>query len=172
MIWKALTLINLYRLVVVSRHNINLLSIVSTKSTPRKSSPAPKSLRNFRKFQQNDFHRDRDQYHHYHQYYQHHHFTRLPRLSAPSPVGSLAFDPPLLKMSSLSEIVRQLPRLRLPRFLTPLPSIIILTAHSTFHHHHHWRWLSLLFVIIHCLASLDHNIFHLLHTTANDDDDD
>ena len=40
----------LYRLIVVSRLNINLLSINSTKSTPRKRAARPKSTSEFRNF--------------------------------------------------------------------------------------------------------------------------
>ena len=53
--WRRLdhhlkTLEQLYRLVALSRHYINLLSIDSTKSTPRKQAARSKSTPNFRNF--------------------------------------------------------------------------------------------------------------------------
>jgi len=46
-IWNPL--VKPYRLVLLPTPNIDLLSMYSTKTTPRKSFPAPKSLRNFNK---------------------------------------------------------------------------------------------------------------------------
>ena len=65
---KALT--ELYRLVVLLRRNINLLSKCSTKSTPRLSTPAPNrppNFANFNKIEKNELHhRQYQQYHHHH----------------------------------------------------------------------------------------------------------
>jgi len=84
-IWKAL--IEPYRLVVVSRPNIDLLSMYSTREGSKKSSAAPKSLQNFANFNKMDH--LRCQNHQYHQqYYQHYHQHRqhqqLIRLTAHS----------------------------------------------------------------------------------------
>ncbi len=98
MIWKALA--KPYRLVVVSRSNIDLLSMDSTRDGSRKSIiPSAKAATNFSNFEQNDQHHDLHHCCQYHfQYFQHHrqHILRI------YPTSQQSRNSLLLNLSSLS----------------------------------------------------------------------